>query len=112
MSYGYALRREHKYGAKRTLYNGEWYDSKKEAAQAAELDLRVRAKDIHGYERQVKFDLEVRGVIVARYVADFLVHHHNGNLEVVEVKGMHTPVWKLKKKMFEALYKNYKLTVV
>ena len=106
------MKGSHKYGAKRTLYNGIWYDSKKEAAQAADLDLRVRAKDIHGYERQVRFNMEVNGKKICAYVADFLVHHHNGEQEIVEVKGFETPEWKLKKKLIEALYPQYRLTVV
>ena len=41
--------------AKRTDYNGAVYDSKLEAGYAQELDLRIRAKDLKSWERQVAF---------------------------------------------------------
>ena len=45
-----------KYRAVRTEYNGEKYDSKFEAGQAALLDIRLRAGEIKGWERQFKVE--------------------------------------------------------
>lgn len=46
-----------KYHAKRTKYNGVAYDSKAEAARAAELDLLVKSGAVTYWLRQVTFRL-------------------------------------------------------
>ncbi len=101
--------------AKKQEYNGFLYDSKFEARYAADLDLLVKAGKIKSYERQVNLDLVVNGFIVCQYRIDFIIHHNDRTLEYVETKGYPTPVWKLKWKLFEALFsknKNVKLTIV
>ncbi len=101
--------------ARKSEYNGILYDSNFEAAYAQELDLRQKAKDIKGWERQVTLDLRVNDFLVCTYRIDFIIHHNDGTLEYVETKGWATPLWRLKWKLFEALYSNQpavKLTVV
>ena len=96
-------------------YNGFRYDSGFEASYAAELDMRVKVKEIKSYEKQVNLDLIVNGYRVCQYRIDFIIHHLDGDLEYVETKGYATDTWKLKWKLFEALYSDIpgnKLTVV
>lgn len=90
--------------AKKQEYDGFHYDSKFEASYAVELDLRVRAGDIKSYEKQVNIPLIVNGYIVCWYRIDFIVYHNDGTTEYVETKGYAMPVWKLKWKIFEAMY--------
>ena len=109
------IQRGNKYGAHQTEYNGVVYHSKKEAEYARELDLRVRAKDIKRWERQVKISLDVNNRHIANYSIDFVIQHLDKTKEYVEVKGFETAVWKIKWKLFVALYgnkKNIKLTIV
>lgn len=104
-----------KYKSKSIIQNGIQYHSKKEAAFAAELELRQKAKDIKSWERQVKIDLTVEGKHICNYYIDFVIHHNDGMLEYVEIKGFATDVWKIKWKMFCALYEdlpNIKLSVI
>jgi hypothetical protein len=101
-----------KYRAKTATYNGQKYHSKREAAYAAELDLRVKAGELRATERQVTVRLDVSGFHICDYVVDFVVTHADGHEEWIEVKGFETPIWKLKKKLFEACYPNRKLVVV
>lgn len=104
-----------KYSNQRKLYNGQSYHSKKEAQYALELDLRVKAKDIKSWDRQVKISLDVNGYHITNYYIDFVITHNDNSLEYVEVKGFETETWRLKWKLFEALYgnqPNVKLTVV
>ena len=104
-----------KYGAKRCEYNGYIYMSKAEAAQAAELDLLLKAGEIKAWERQVKVPPMVNGRRVANYFVDFLIHHNDGTREFLEVKGMELPMWRMKWKHFEAQCEGdptIKLTVV
>jgi len=90
--------------AKKQSYNGYIYMSKFEAGYAVELDMRLKSGDIKAWERQVKIPLVVNGFFICNYYVDFLVHHNDGNTEYVETKGYATDVWKLKWKLFEALY--------
>jgi len=90
------------------------YDSKLEAGYAQELALRVKAKDIKSWEAQKTLDLIVNDYRVCTYRIDFVIYHNDDTIEYVETKGYPTPVWRLKWKLFKALYtaEGVKLTVV
>jgi len=100
----YIQRRQNKYGNKKRDYGGILYDSIKEAAYAQELDLREKAGDIKSWERQVRISLDINGKHICNYFIDFVITHNDDHLEYVEVKGFATPVWRLKWKLFEAIY--------
>ena len=97
-----------KYHSKTTQVDGITYHSKLEAAYAQELTLRQRAKDIKSWERQVKLDLKVNGQHITNYYIDFIVHHNDGSREFVEVKGFEQEVWKMKWKILEATFEDFK----
>lgn len=108
--------RRGKYNAKMTQYNGVNYHSQMEANYAAELDLRVRGRDIKKWSRQIPIHLSVYGKEIALYVIDFKIEHNDGSIEYVEVKGFETSEWKIKWRLFEAIYAHdhpeVKLTIV
>lgn len=79
-------------------------DSKFEAGVAQQLELRKKAKDILDYQEQVKIPLIVNGYQVCTYIIDFVIQHNSGEVEYLEAKGFATNIWKLKWKLFEALY--------
>ena len=93
-----------KYHNTTNVYNDQVYHSIKEANYAGELDLRIKAHDIKSWVRQVRIPLDVGGYHICNYIIDFVVTHNDGTLEYVEVKGFETDVWRLKWKLFEALY--------
>ena len=89
-------------------------DSKFEAGKAVELQLLKKSKKIKDFKEQVKIPLEVNGYHLCNYYIDFVIEHLDGTTEYVETKGFATEVWKLKWKLFEALYSdkpNVKLTI-
>lgn len=90
-----------KYGNIKTIVDGIKFDSKREAAHYGELKLRQRAGEIFELELQPKYPLIVNGVKVATYIADFR-YKENGATVVVDVKGMKTPVYNLKKRLMKA----------
>lgn len=96
--------RQSKYGNTRTYYNGRTYDSKAEAKRAGELDILLRAGHIKSWEPQPKFEIVVNEKKICTYRADFKVEYPDGTTEIEDVKGVRTPVYKLKKKLVEALY--------
>lgn len=94
-----------KYNAKKTVVDGITFDSKKEADYYCELKMLKMAGKVKEYELQVPFELlpsfkykgkTIRGV---KYTADFVVKYTDGHTEVVDVKGMRTEAYKLKKKL-------------
>ena len=94
-----------KYGAKKTVYNGITYHSKFEAEYAQKLDWRLKAGDIGYWKRQIKIPLDVNGEHICNYFIDFSITHNTGYIELVEIKGMETTIWKLKWKLFLATYR-------
>lgn len=97
-----------KYNNKSSVHNGLSYHSAFEASYAAELDWRVKAGDIVRWERQVKLDLKVNGHHINNYYIDFIVHHHDGSREFVEVKGAELEPWKTNWKILEATFDDFK----
>lgn len=99
---------KNKYGNKKTEYKGIIYDSKKEAEYAIELDRRFFASKpsdrVVLVERQVRYPIQIRGAEICSYFADFKVSYADGHEEVVDVKGVRTDVYKIKKKLVKAVY--------
>lgn len=90
-----------KYGNRRTTYAGVTYDSGLEALVAAQLDFMQRTTgEVTRWERQVTFDLGA-GIT---YRADFVVHYATGAARTIDAKGVLTPEFKLKRKLFEEKY--------
>lgn len=109
------IRHTKKYKNIPTHYRGSSYDSKAEAQYAMWLDSEKKAGRIKRWEKQKKIELTVKGHHICNYYIDFVIHHTDGLKEYVEIKGMVLPVWRIKWKLFEALYsskKNVKLTIV
>jgi hypothetical protein len=92
-----------KYHAQPTEVLGQKFDSRGEARRYVDLTLLLAAGEIAELERQIKYPLEVNGVKVADYVADF--RYREGKRVVVEdFKGVRTPVYRLKKKLMKAIH--------
>jgi len=96
--------------AERTL-DGIVFDSKKEMTRYSELKLLEKAGAITALELQPRFDLIVNDVKCGFYKADFAytaIKIGTGDeihtWVVEDVKGMKTPLYKLKKKIVEAIY--------
>lgn len=93
-----------KFGNIKTDFNGRTFDSKKEATRAGELELLKKAGEVTEVEYQPEFPVVVNGKKICKYIADFRVTYADGHVEVEDVKGMRTQVYRIKKKMVEALY--------
>lgn len=113
---GSLVRKRHKYGAapkeKRTNAEGIVFDSKREMEVYEALRLQLKAGLIKRLDRQVKYPILLNDVHVCTVIIDFRVTHPDHSLEAIEVKGVATPVWRLKEKLFRAAYSKTRLTVV
>ena len=92
-----------KYRAVKTEVDGIIFDSKKEAARYKELILLEKSGLISHLELQPRYDCVVNGKKICSYRADFR-YFNDQNSVVEDVKGFKTPVYRLKKKLVEALY--------
>jgi hypothetical protein len=93
-----------KYGNKRTPVGDRMFDSKGEAGRAMELRILEKAGHIRDLAFQVSFPLEVNGMLVCRYKADFAYTCADGVNVVEDFKGYRTPEYALKAKLFRAIY--------
>lgn len=84
--------------------DGIIFDSKKEMAYYQELKLRKKAKDIEDFARQVPYIFTLNGKKMFTYYADFVIYCKNGDIKIVDVKGMKTALYRLKKKLIEEEY--------
>lgn len=103
----------HKYGARRTEYRGEWYPSAAEARRAMELDALQAAGEIHRWRRGTPIELIPRPYRVT-YTPDFVVCpvDEMGACWLEDVKGMETPVFKLKAKLLAHFHPDLELRVL
>lgn len=96
----YVAIKRNKYAAKKTEIDGITFHSKREASYYSDLKILKKRGEIVMFLLQVPFHLP--GGI--KYIADFLVFYASGIVEVVDVKGMKTAEYKLKKKLVEQFY--------
>ena len=95
--------RRSKYGAKAVVIDGIRFASQKEGKRYAELKLLAKAGEIRVLQIQPQFTFEVRGVKMFTYIADFS-YFRDRKLVIEDVKGVRTPLYKLKKKIIEHEY--------
>lgn len=98
-----------KYRAVRTEVDGIVFASKKEAHAYQNLRLLERAGYVSNIELQPKYPLVVNGKLVCTYIADFRYTDKDGKVHVEDAKGMKTPTYKLKAKLFHALHPNLRI---
>ena len=95
-----------KYRNQRTKIDGVLFDSKKEAEYYSYLRMMLLAHEIIAFNRQVEFILQEGhdAVKPITYIADFLVIDKQRHPFYIDVKGMKTDTYKMKKKMLLAKY--------
>jgi hypothetical protein len=93
-----------KYHNKSSVYDGYYYASKLEAGHAQNLDILKKAGKVKKWERQIPIDLMANGVKICRYYCDFKVWWKDGRVTLEETKGIETDVYRIKRKLLEALY--------
>lgn len=117
--YGKALKpkRKSKYGNTKVERDGNVFDSIAESKYYEQLKWLQEHNEILFFRLQPRYLLQEafskdgKTHRKIEYVADFEVHHKDGSIEVVDVKGMETDVFRMKEKMFHIKYP-HKLSVV
>ena len=102
--------KQSKYHNKKVYYDGHWFDSQKEKSWYIKYKLMEQAGEIKDLKMQVPFTLietfklEDKTYRSTNYIADFTYKTKDGKLHVIDVKGMRTDVYKLKKKLMAWKY--------
>lgn len=96
--------KRNKYGARKTTLDGITFDSKAEANYFAQLKRRERAGEVGGVELQRPFVVRgPKGELITTYKADFAFwDFKEDRFRVIDVKGVETPVFRLKRKLVKA----------
>ena len=100
-----------KYHAYKPIINGIQFDSIMESQFYLYLLKLKKDHEIKSFERQKTFELQPsfktkkgKTVRSITYVADFVVIDKNGITSAVDVKGVETDTFKIKKKLFQYRY--------
>jgi hypothetical protein len=97
-----------KYRNNPTIVDGVRFDSKGEAERWQELQFCEKSGEIKNLRRQVRVPLPVNGVKVATLVLDFMYDELGSDGKVharaEDFKGMILPMFRLKAKMYKAIY--------
>jgi hypothetical protein len=93
-----------KYHAIKTEVDGYIFASKREASRYSELKLLESAGEIFNLKLQPKFPIAVNKQKICTYIADFEYETKDGTIITEDVKGVKTPVYRLKKKLMKACF--------
>lgn len=101
--------RRSKFFNKPTVVDGVRFHSQKEARRYKELKLEEKAGRIKDLKLQPPFELWCNGKLICRYISDFQYIQVEPTMQIVveDVKGVLTDVYRIKKKLFLALYPQY-----
>lgn len=111
----FGKKKKNKFGAIRTQCQLRyWHDSKGEAQHCVLIHLKLRAtnNDWVRIRHEVKYLLAVNGQLIGVHQPDWTIDHKDGKRSVIEFKGRETRDWKLKMKLFKALYPEIPYIVV
>lgn len=95
--------KRNKHGAVKKDIDGLTFASTGEAWHYASLRLRAQTHEITELRMQVPFSLDVNGVHICEYIADF-TYMHGGVFVVEDFKGYKTRLYELKKKLMLACH--------
>ena len=104
------ITKQNKYHNKKVQYDEMTFDSKKEYSYYLKYKLMEQAGEIHDLKMQVPFTLietfklQDKTYRKTIYKADFTFVDKQGKYHVIDVKGIRTEVYKLKKKLMAWKY--------
>lgn len=107
-----------KFASKKVEIDHHLFDSKSEAKFYLHLLEKKYSGGIRDFSLQPVFELQPafhkygKNFRKIEYIADFEVYHLDGQIEVIDVKGMITPDFSLKKKLFDFKYMDKSLVLM
>lgn len=105
-----------KYKNKKVIVDDIKFDSKHEAEYYLLLKRLKEEGKIKDFELQKKYELQPsfkkynKNHRPITYTVDYVVYHLDNEIECIDIKGMETQQGVMRRKMFDYLYPNLKLT--
>lgn len=96
-------KKANKYKNEPVMIDGKKFPSKREANRYGVLKIAQMAGEISNLRLQVTYRLEVNGILVCKYIADF-VYDRAGKEIVEDSKGARTKEFVIKKKLMGAVH--------
>lgn len=96
--------RRHKYNARAVEIDGHRFPSQAEGMRYVHLRLLQRTGAITGLTLQPEYPITVAGIDCGKYIADFRYVANGQGTVIEDVKGVKTDVYKLKRRLVEAIY--------
>lgn len=99
-----------KYGNKKITLDGHTFDSIAESKYYEQLKWLKQGNQIKDFKLQPRFLLQEafkkngKTFRKIEYVADFEIHNLDGSIDIVDIKGVETKEFLLKRKLFEKRY--------
>jgi hypothetical protein len=99
-----------KFHAYKVVINNITFDSLNESRFYIKILKEQKQGLIKSFELQKRFEIipayikNNKKIRKAEYLADFVIHYNNGSTMVIDIKGIETDVFKLKKKLVEYMY--------
>lgn len=99
----FAVERRNKFNAKKCERDGYIFDSLKEGREYDNLKTRLLAGEIRDLKIHPAYQIFINDQIVCKVEMDFEYYDNQINsIRYIDVKGLDTPISKLKRKMLEA----------
>jgi len=93
--------------------SGHIHLSRGEARHCSELMLRQKSGEFHHYVVEKQYNMMIGKVKICAHKPDFTLYDEDDNIiQIEEYKGFATDVWKLKMKLFKALYPDIPYIVI
>lgn len=86
------------------------FDSKMEGEYYQELLLMKKYGEIKDFSCQPKFVLQEKPKV--SYIADFLITDLDGSQRVIDIKGVETSTFRVKLKLFQAIYPTMRIEIL
>ncbi|WP_353856457.1 DUF1064 domain-containing protein [Bacillus sp. Bos-x628] len=99
-----------KYGARKTVVDGITFDSRAEAKYYQQLKWLKKAKQIKDFALQPRYLLQEafkkndKTFRKIEYIADFEITNLDGTKEIIDIKGVETKEFAIKRKLYERKY--------
>lgn len=103
-----STKKRNKYNAQAVVVDGVRFASKAEGARYVILRNKLRNGDIYDLKTHPRFPITVNDEHICDYEADFsYLRRGVGRRTVEDVKGVKTPVFRLKWKLVQAIYPHH-----
>ena len=91
---------------------GHIHNSRDESSWCNIVQLRQKQKEFKSFKVESYYPFVINGIKIGGHYVDFEIENHDGTIHVEEYKGFETSLWRIKHKLFKALYPNIEYRII